>query len=177
PFGGSVGFASLGTKLSAGSHDFESTETVIRTKGFIQRHPFKINVAYDKSQHLTRFDAAVLKQLNANAAVGLNFWMVNFDGRNESTDSKGLINYTQSFVEFDYMYPFLDRWYIGSKFGLGWGVSYYARPELTYSVPFGEAFFLSASLNYEAARVEQSEFQFDVNGLGGYVNINYFLEM
>lgn len=177
PFGGSIGFANLETKLSSGSYEFTSDELVLRSKIFLQKHPFKLTAAYDKSTHFTRFDASILKQLNVHASVGINLWLVNFDGRNTASSSKGLINYTQSFFEFDYSYPFLDRWYIGAKTGLGWGISYYVRPELTYSIPFGDAFFVSATLTYDKAHVKQSDFEFDANGFGGFVNVNYFLEI
>lgn len=177
PFGGSLGVASLNTKLTSGDYEFQSTESVLRSKIFIQRQPFKLTAAYDKSEHLTRFDASVLKQLSVYTAVGVNFWMVNFDGRNITDSSKGLINFTQSFLELDYMYPFLDRWYIGSKFGLGLGLSYYVRPELTYSVPFGDQFFVSGTMVYELSNVTQSDFEFTTNGFGGYLNLSYFLEM
>ncbi len=177
PFGGSLGFGSLNTKLTSGAYEFESTESVLRSKIFIQRHPFKLTAAYDKSENMTRFDTSILKQINVYASAGINFWMVNFDGRNTTDSSTGLINFTQSFLELDYMYPFWDRWYLGSKFGLGLGLSYYIRPELTYSVPFGDQFFVSGTLLYELSRVEQSDFKFDVNGASAYVNFSYFLEM
>jgi hypothetical protein len=177
PFGGSVGFASLATKLSSNGYEFKSDESVVRSKVFIQRLPFKIAAAYDKSAHLIRFDTAVLKQINPTSAAGINLWLVNFDGRDTTASSKGLINYTQTFFEYDYSIPFLDRWYFGAKFGLGWAISYYVRPELSYSIPFGDQFFASFSATYEKAHVEQSDFEFDANGYGGFVNISYFLEM
>lgn len=177
PFGGSVGFANLATKLSSKGYEFKSDESAVRGKIFIQRLPFKITAAYDKSAHLTRFDTAVLKQIDPSSAAGINLWLVNFDGRNTASSSKGLINYTQTFFEYDYSIPFLDRWYIGSKFGLGWGISYYVRPELTYSIPFGDQFFGSFSVTYEKAHVKQSDFTFDADGFGGFINISYFVEI
>ena len=177
PFGVSAGFSSLQTKLTSGQHSFKSTESVIRTRGFIQRGPFKINVEYDNSQNFTRFNAAILKRFDSYSSFGINFWMVNFDGRNTSDSTTGLINYTQAFIEYDFMYPFLDRWYVGTKLGLGLGLSYYARPELTYSIPFGDEFFISATALYEMAKVKQSNFEFDANGAGVLVNLTYFLEL
>ena len=82
PFGGSVGFANLATKLSSSGYEFKSDESVMRGRVFIQRLPFKINAAYDKSTHFTRFDTAVLKQIDPHSAAGINLWLVNFDGRN-----------------------------------------------------------------------------------------------
>lgn len=177
PFGGSIGMASLTTKLAAKGVSFESDESVLRGRGFIQKNELKLGIGYDKSTNFTRFDIAILKQLNPNASIGIDFWMVNFDARDNANESKGLINYTQSFFEFDYMYPFWERFFIGAKTGLGWGLSYFARPELTYSIPFGESFYASASLTYEITRVKQSDFEFNSYGLGGLININYFLEI
>lgn len=177
PFGGSVGMASLTTKLAAKGVSFESDEAVLRGKGFIQRNEYKLAIGYDKSTNLARFDIAVLKQINPNAAIGVDFWMVNFDARNTTEESEGLINFTQSFFEFDYMHPFWDRWFIGVKSGIGFGISYFARPELTYSIPFGDSFYASASLIYEITRVVQSDFVFNSYGMGGLININYFLEI
>lgn len=177
PFGGSIGYANLATEFSSGGYEFKSDESVVRGKVFIQKLPYKIAVAYDKSTHLTRFDAAVMKQLDVHSSAGINLWLVNFDGRNDASSSKGLINFTQTFFEYDYSYPFLDRWYVGSRFGLGWGISYFIRPELTYSIPFGDQFFGSFSLTYDLAHVKQSGFEFDANGFGGFVNINYFVEI
>ena len=177
PFGASIGFLDLNTELTTDDHTFTSNESVIRTRGTIQRQAFKINVAFDKSNNLTRLDSAILKQITPRASTGVNFWMVNFDGRSKNDNSKGLINYTQAFVEFDYMYPFLERWYAGAKIGLGLGISYFVKPEITYSIPFGKDFYVSSTLIYEANHVKQSSFEFDAHGFGGLINLNYFLEI
>lgn len=176
PFGASIGYSTMQTKLESGQYTFDSSESVVRTRAFIQRQPFKINVAYDTSQHFTRFDAAILKQIDSYSSLGVNFWMVNFDGRS-TEESKGLINYTQSFLEYDFMYPFLDRWYFSAKVGLGFGISYYLKPELTYSIPFGKDFFVSTTVLYETAKVSQSDFDFFLSGIGALINCSYFLEM
>ena len=177
PFGASLGMANLTTKLSAKGVSFESDETTLRSRGFIQKNQFKLALGYDKSTNFTRFDMAILKQVNPNASLGIDFWMVNFDARDTASESEGLINYTQSFFEFDYMYPFWERFFIGARTGLGWGISYFVKPELTYSIPFGDSFFASASLTYEVTRVRQSDFEFNAYGFGGLVNVSYFLEI
>ena len=176
PFGASIGFLDLNTELTTDDHTFNSNESVIRTRGTIQRQAFKINVAFDNSPNLTRLDSAILKQITPRASTGVNFWMVNIDGRPESNNSKGHISFTHTFLEFDYMYPFLERWYAGVKIGLGLGISYFAKPEITYSVPFGKDFYVSSTLIYETNHVKQSSFEFDAIGFGGLINLNYFLK-
>lgn len=171
PYSLSIGTASLNSSIIGKGEDFNSTESLIKIKGTIEKNVFKYVLNYDSSAKLNRIDFSFLKMLNPNAAVGINFWMMNFNA------DRVIANYSQGFAEGNYIYPFYDRWNVFVRAGVGLSFNYYVRPEVTYTLPIGKEMFLGGSLTYEKSKVDQSGFLFEANGPGVLITFSHFVDM
>jgi hypothetical protein len=179
PFSLGLGYLQLKNETKTGGNNFNTNNSTYRLNGLIQMRSYKLNLIYDQSSFLTRLDASLSKQINSFTRLGASLWLGSYETKTTTvTATKDLVaSYSHLFATVEMFKHFDERWMISTKAGLGNGVSYFIRPELSYSAYLSENLSLISSLNYEQSLVKQPSLQMKLSGWGLLLHVDYLLEV